>query len=72
MGIRDIAEVEQISIGKVLYSLVKLKLVPRAKKSHYEELEIDEFWSYVGKKANKVWLIYAGHPMPTIGRVERL
>jgi IS1 family transposase len=24
-------------------------------------LEIDEFWTYVGKKANKLWLIYAYH-----------
>ena len=61
MGIRDIAEVEQISIGKVLYSLVKLKLSPQARQTHYDELEIDEFWGYVGKKANKVWLIYAYH-----------
>jgi IS1 family transposase len=61
MGIRDIAEVEQISIGKVLYSLVKLKVAPQAKQTHYDELEIDEFWGYVGEKANKVWLIYAYH-----------
>jgi transposase-like protein len=61
MGIRDIAEVEQISIGKVLYSLIKLRLTPQAKQSHYDELEIDEFWGYVGKKSNKVWLIYAYH-----------
>ena len=40
MGIRDIAEVEQISIGKVLYSLVKLKLSPQARQTHYDELEI--------------------------------
>jgi IS1 family transposase len=29
--------------------------------SHYDCLEIDEFWTYVGKKQNKVWLIYAYH-----------
>ncbi|MEK6482612.1 IS1 family transposase [Catalinimonas sp. 4WD22] len=61
MGIRDIAAVEQISLGKVLHWLTKLKLAPRAKYSHYEELEVDEFWSYVGQKANKIWLIYAYH-----------
>jgi IS1 family transposase len=22
-------------------------------------LEVDEFWTYVGKKSNKVWLVYA-------------
>jgi insertion element IS1 protein InsB len=61
MGIRDIAAVEQISIGKVLSSLSKLKIAPQAKQAHYDTLEIDEFWGYVGKKANKVWLIYAYH-----------
>ncbi len=40
MGIRDMAEVEQISIGKVLDSLVKLKLVPTPKQAHYDELEV--------------------------------
>jgi hypothetical protein len=24
-------------------------------------LEVDEFWTYVGNKKNKVWLIYAYH-----------
>ncbi|MDR0566668.1 MAG: IS1 family transposase, partial [Prevotellaceae bacterium] len=24
-------------------------------------LEVDEFWTYVGEKKNKVWLIYAYH-----------
>jgi IS1 family transposase len=24
-------------------------------------LEVDEFWTYVGKKSHKVWLIYAYH-----------
>ena len=61
MGVRDIAEVEQISIGKVLYSFAKLKLTPQAKQSYYDALEIDEFWGYVAKKANKVWLLYAYH-----------
>ena len=29
--------------------------------SFYDELEVDEFWTYVGSKKNKVWLIYAYH-----------
>jgi IS1 family transposase len=33
----------------------------RLKQNHYDCLEIDEFWTYVGKKKNKVWLIYAYH-----------
>jgi IS1 family transposase len=31
------------------------------KKKHYDCLKIDEFWTYAGKKKNKVWLIYAYH-----------
>ena len=61
MGIRDIAEVEQISTGKVLHVLDNLKVAPQPKKLHYDTLEVDEFWSYVGEKTNKVWLIYAYH-----------
>ena len=28
-------------------------------RTHYPTLQIDEFWTFVGKKRNKVWLIYA-------------
>jgi IS1 family transposase len=31
----------------------------KPKRTHYDCLEIDEFWTYVGEKKNKVWLIYA-------------
>jgi hypothetical protein len=31
------------------------------KKKRYGCLETDEFWTYAGKKKNKVWLIYAYH-----------
>ena len=61
IGIRDIAEIESISIKKVLSVLVKSNKDIRPKQTHYNELEIDEFWTYVGKKKNKVWLIYAYH-----------
>jgi IS1 family transposase len=33
----------------------------KPKQSRYDRLEIDEFWTYEGKKKNKVWLIYAYH-----------
>jgi insertion element IS1 protein InsB len=36
MGIRDIAEVEQISTGKVLHVLDNLKVAPQPKKLHYD------------------------------------
>jgi len=61
VGIRDIAEIEDISIGKVLSVLVKSKKIIEPKQSHYNELEVDEFWTYVGEKDRKVWLIYAYH-----------
>ena len=61
VGIRDVAEIEGISIGKVLSVLVKSKKIIEPKQSHYDELEVDEFWTYVGKKSKKVWLIYAYH-----------
>ncbi|MDR3342717.1 MAG: IS1 family transposase, partial [Treponema sp.] len=31
------------------------------KKNHDDVLEIDEFWTYVGKKSNKIGLMYAYH-----------
>jgi len=57
-GIRDIAILLCISINKVLSVLVNssYKIVPKHK--HYNTLEIDELWTYVGKKKNKKWLLY--------------
>jgi IS1 family transposase len=37
----------------------KYKIIPRF--SHYDCLEIDEFWTYVGKKKKNVWFIYDYH-----------
>ena len=59
-GIRDIAEVERISIGKVLRTLSESTYQIQAKQSYYESLEVDEFWTFVGNK-KKQWLIYAYH-----------
>ncbi len=61
VGIRDIAEIESISIKKTLSVLTKSKKIFKPKNSHYSALEVDEFWTYVGNKKNKVWLIYAYH-----------
>ena len=61
MGIRDIAAVESISFKKVLSLLVSFCTISSPKQSHYDCLEIDEFWSYLGKKKNKYWLIYVYH-----------
>ncbi|MDR0393544.1 MAG: IS1 family transposase [Tannerella sp.] len=59
IGVRDISVIEGISIVKVLSVLVKSCYVIKPKQQHYNSLEVDEFWTYVGKKKNKVWLIYA-------------
>ena len=60
-GVRDIRYVLRISIKKVLNILTSSKYQITAKQKHYDRLEIDEFWTYVGKKSNKIWLIYAYH-----------
>jgi IS1 family transposase/transposase-like protein len=61
VGVRDVSEIEQISVKKVLSVLVKSTHKIAPKQSHYDRLEVDEFWTYVGKKRNKIWLIYAYH-----------
>ena len=58
IGIRDIAEVERISIGKVLRTLTESTYEIQPQQSHYESLEVDEFWNFVGNKKNKQWLIF--------------
>jgi IS1 family transposase/transposase-like protein len=61
IGIRDISVIEQVSINKVLSILVNSDKIITPKQQHYDCLEVDEFWTYVGSKKNKVWLIYAYH-----------
>jgi hypothetical protein len=61
IGIRDIGTVLQISITKVLKVLKSTEYRIKPKQTHYDRLEIDEFWTYEGKKKDKVWLIYAYH-----------
>ena len=58
-GIRDISAALQISKHKVLSVLANsnYKIVPKHR--HYGRLEVDEFWTFVGKKENKLWLIYS-------------
>ena len=59
IGIRDVSEIEHVSINKVLSVLVNSNHKIKPKKQHYDSLEVDEFWTYAGNKKNKVWLIYA-------------
>jgi insertion element IS1 protein InsB len=61
VGIRDISEILKISIGKVLKTLKSTNYQIKPAKTHYDCLEVDEFWTYVGRKTNKIWLIYAYH-----------
>ena len=56
VGIRDIAEIEEISTDKVLSVLSRSEHVITPKQSYYHCLEVDEFWTYVGNKSNNVWL----------------
>jgi len=61
VGIRDVSDIEDISVRKVLSVLVNSNQIITPKQPHYDSLEVDEFWTYVGNKKNKVWLIYAYH-----------
>ena len=61
VGIRDISIIEGISVKKVLSVLTESNKIFEPKKLHYDKLEVDEFWTYVGEKEKKVWLIYAYH-----------
>lgn len=60
-GIKDIAYIEKVSQGKVLATLEKCNYQIIPKQSHYDRLEVDELWTFVGKKSNRQWLIYAYH-----------
>jgi IS1 family transposase len=61
IGIRDISAVLKVSITRVLRVPGSATYRIQPKKSHYDCLETDEFWTHVGKKKNKAWLIYAYH-----------
>ncbi|MDR1056556.1 MAG: hypothetical protein LBL90_12220 [Prevotellaceae bacterium] len=67
IGIIDIAEIENISIKKLLSALVRSRHMIRPKRQYYDCLEVDEFWTYVGEKKNKVW-----SSMPIIGITVKL
>ena len=56
-GVRDIAIIASVSIGKVLSTIGSSVYKIAPKKRYYERLEVDEFWTYVYRKKRKVWLI---------------
>ncbi|MDR0707859.1 MAG: hypothetical protein LBF60_08305 [Treponema sp.] len=61
VGIRDIGITLRISMSAVLKALKSTKYQIKLKRTRYDRLEADEFWTYVGKKKNKMRLIYAYH-----------
>lgn len=57
-GIRDIGSILVVSLGRVLLTVgdvIPIKPVRR----HYERVQIDELYSFVGHKQKKVWILYA-------------
>jgi IS1 family transposase len=60
-GIRDIAANEKNNIKKVLSAPVHSRHLIQPEQLYYDCLEVDELWTYVGRKSRKVWLIYAYH-----------
>lgn len=64
-GVRDIETILGVSRYSVLSCLKrKARLIKdRPLHTYYPSLQIDEFWTYVGKrKEGKVWLVYAYSP----------
>lgn len=59
VGIRDISEIENVSIKKVLSVLINFNREIKPKCTFYKSIQVDEFWTFVGKKKHKKWLIYA-------------
>ena len=49
LDIRHVAEIEKLSIRKVVSVLVNSNRIISPKQTHYSQLEVDEFWTYVGK-----------------------
>jgi len=60
-GIRDVSVILGISVHTVLKTLISISHEIKPRQNHYDCLEIDEFWTYVGSKKNRKWLIYAYH-----------
>ena len=60
-GVRDVSAVLRISAKKVLQVLKSTKYRIQPQRRHYGCLETDELWTHVGRKTNKVWLVYAYH-----------
>ena len=60
-AIRDIRAVLCVSFAVIYKVITGLRYDHKPLRDFYDVLEIDEFWTYVGRKGHKVWLIYAYH-----------
>lgn len=60
-GIRDCEAVSSVSHLKVTKRIKEIvaSVTLQPKKHHYFQVQIDEQWSYVGRKDKKVWMLYA-------------
>ena len=60
-GISDICAVLLVSAGAVLRLVLGWGKAVSIKPGHrrYHKVQIDEMWSFVGKKEHKVWILYA-------------
>ena len=58
-SVADIVVIEKVSKYKVLSVLVNSNYEIKPKRRYYRKLQVDDFWTYVGHKKNKVWLVYA-------------
>lgn len=57
-GVRDIAVITGVSPGKVLSVLLKSVNPISPKRCCYDQVEIDELWTYWGKKKQRAWVVY--------------
>jgi hypothetical protein len=60
-GVIDISATLLVSVGAVLRLILKWgkSVEVKPQKKRYSRVQIDEMWSFVGKKSKKVWILYA-------------
>ncbi|TDG95350.1 IS1 family transposase [Cardinium endosymbiont of Culicoides punctatus] len=61
-SVRDIEYIEQVPRSVILRIIERFNLKINLKQQVYKSIQIDEMWSYVGRKRNKKWFIYALSP----------
>jgi insertion element IS1 protein InsB len=61
-GIRDTSYILGVPTSRILKILEEFKMQVTPKLKIYRSIQIDEVWSFIRKKSNKKWLIYAYAP----------